>query len=183
MGGPGSGRQYRWERAKTNVEESLAVAMRDFRGRVHPHSAGTLTRSWSSGRTASISYIFYRERRRVDGNARLPLARFRRRAGSRPTGFDADAIRRPALVVHLPASREERPVQQASRQTLPAARGALLWLSQVPRPDLPKLPTGAPSRARDRVACGTGPTSGCHAKTDSSRINIPDARPGCKPVG
>ena len=48
MGGLGSGNWYRWQERKSIVEESLGVAIRNFRGRIFDGSAGTLT--WMDGR-------------------------------------------------------------------------------------------------------------------------------------
>ena len=56
MGGIGSGNWYRWQGKKATVEESLTVAMRDFRGQIHPHSSGVLTWVWPSGKQASVGY-------------------------------------------------------------------------------------------------------------------------------
>ena len=56
MGGFGSGSWYRFKR-KSTVEESLTVAMRDFRGRIHPHSSGVFTWTWESGNKFSIGYF------------------------------------------------------------------------------------------------------------------------------
>jgi len=55
MGGLGSGDWSRPDK-KPTVEESLAVMMGDFRGRVHPHSAGTFTWTWAAGTKSSIGY-------------------------------------------------------------------------------------------------------------------------------
>jgi hypothetical protein len=56
MGGIGSGNRYR-SRRKTTVEESLTVAVRDLRGRLHPGAAGTLTWRWPGGDTSAIGYF------------------------------------------------------------------------------------------------------------------------------
>jgi len=55
MGGMGSGSWYRFDK-KSTVEESLTVAMRDFRGKIYPHSSGAFTWTWASGNSASIGY-------------------------------------------------------------------------------------------------------------------------------
>jgi hypothetical protein len=57
MGGFGSGNWYRFDK-KTTVEESLAVTIRDFRGRIHRHSAGTFTWTWATGNKSSVGYFF-----------------------------------------------------------------------------------------------------------------------------
>ncbi|MCC7085194.1 MAG: hypothetical protein IT427_09330 [Pirellulales bacterium] len=49
MGGFGSGNWYRWQERKSTVEESLSLAMRDFRGRIFQGAAGTLTWTWTNG--------------------------------------------------------------------------------------------------------------------------------------
>ena len=41
MGGFGSGNWYRWNARKSTVEESLVLAMREFRKLLYPHAAGT----------------------------------------------------------------------------------------------------------------------------------------------
>src|SRR5262245_41416945 len=56
MGGSGSGRWYRWETAKTTVEQSLAVSISQFRGKLVDGAAGTLTWTLSDGRQASASF-------------------------------------------------------------------------------------------------------------------------------
>jgi hypothetical protein len=55
MGGFGSGNWYRWNTRKSTVEESLVLAMREFRGR--PHAAGTLTWTWTSGAQSSVGWF------------------------------------------------------------------------------------------------------------------------------
>ncbi|GAB6167484.1 hypothetical protein JCM19992_34840 [Thermostilla marina] len=52
----GSGNWYRFDK-KLTVEESLALAIRDFRGRIYPHSSGTITWTWSGGNKSSIGYV------------------------------------------------------------------------------------------------------------------------------
>jgi hypothetical protein len=49
MSGFGSGSWYRWRGKESTLEESLVVAMRDFRKRIYPHSAGTFTWTWAAG--------------------------------------------------------------------------------------------------------------------------------------
>jgi hypothetical protein len=56
MGGFGSGSWYRGLGKKSTVEDSLTLAMWDFRDRIHPHSAGTFTWKWISGNQCSIGY-------------------------------------------------------------------------------------------------------------------------------
>jgi len=56
MGGMGSGNWYRFDK-KSTVEESLTVAMRDFRARIHPHSSGEFTWTWAGGNKSSIGYF------------------------------------------------------------------------------------------------------------------------------
>lgn len=56
MGGFGSGNWYRSGK-KSTVEKSLTITMRDFRGRLFPHTTGTLGWEWPGGRTASVGYI------------------------------------------------------------------------------------------------------------------------------
>ncbi|MSR59849.1 MAG: hypothetical protein EXS05_19795 [Planctomycetaceae bacterium] len=56
MGGPGSGNRYRFN-TKSTVEDSLALGMPDFRGRIHPHSSGTFTWTRWNGNKSSIGYF------------------------------------------------------------------------------------------------------------------------------
>jgi hypothetical protein len=55
MGGIGSGSWYRFDK-KSTVEESLTLAMRDFRGRLHPRSSGTFVWTRAGGRKSSLGY-------------------------------------------------------------------------------------------------------------------------------
>ena len=55
MGGFGSGDWYRFDK-KSTVEESLTLAMRDFRERIYPHSSGTITWIWAGGNKSSVGY-------------------------------------------------------------------------------------------------------------------------------
>jgi len=57
MGGMGSGNWYRWQWKKATVEESLTLAMLDFRGRIHPNSSGTFTWTWAGGNKSSVGYF------------------------------------------------------------------------------------------------------------------------------
>lgn len=59
MGGPGSGTWYRWESKKATVEESAAVSIRDFRGRLHDGAAGTITWTWTDGKESSVGYSIF----------------------------------------------------------------------------------------------------------------------------
>jgi len=83
MGGLGSGNWYRWGGKKSTVEESLGVAMRDFRGRIFPGAAGTLAWTWASGNKSSIDYfvtmgaqptITLCYRRQESEDVRIPVA-------------------------------------------------------------------------------------------------------------
>jgi len=56
MGGPGSGSWCRFDK-KSTVEESLTLAMRDFRGRIHQHTSGTFSWTWAGGNKSSIGYF------------------------------------------------------------------------------------------------------------------------------
>ena len=56
MGGIGSGSWYRFDK-KSTVEESLTLAIRDFRGRIYPHSSGTFSWTWAGGNKSSIGYF------------------------------------------------------------------------------------------------------------------------------
>jgi hypothetical protein len=56
MGGLGSGDWTRYD-TKSTVEESLGVAMKDFRGRIFPGAAGTLGWTWASGNKSSVGYF------------------------------------------------------------------------------------------------------------------------------
>jgi hypothetical protein len=55
VGGFGSGNWYRFDK-KSTVEESLTLAMRDFRGPIHPDSTGPVTWTWAGGNKSSIGY-------------------------------------------------------------------------------------------------------------------------------
>jgi len=55
MGGIGSGTWLRSEK-KTSVEESLTLAIQDFRGRIYPGASEILTWVWPSGKQASVGY-------------------------------------------------------------------------------------------------------------------------------
>ena len=57
MGKSGSGSWYRWQGRKSTVEESLGVAIRDFRGRLLHGSSGTSTWTWTGGNKSSIGYF------------------------------------------------------------------------------------------------------------------------------
>ncbi len=59
MGGMGSGNWYRFDKRAT-VEESLTLAMRDFRGRIYPYSSGTFTWTWAGGNESSAGYFVTR---------------------------------------------------------------------------------------------------------------------------
>lgn len=77
--------------------------------------------------------VFHRLFRHVEPryahrHASLPLARHRRREHPGAADNDTDAIRRQAVVVHLPADRERYCLQPASRQVVPSPRGAILRL-------------------------------------------------------
>lgn len=55
MGGPGSGKYDRANR-KSTADESLSLSIRDFRERLSPGTAGTLTVTGTDERSWSISY-------------------------------------------------------------------------------------------------------------------------------
>lgn len=57
MGGLGSGNWFRWQGKKATVEESLVLAMRDFGGRIHPHSLGTFTWTRAGKNESSVGYF------------------------------------------------------------------------------------------------------------------------------
>src|SRR4051794_17048649 len=57
MGGPGSDNHYRWQSRKSTAEESLIVSMQVLRKQLYRWSAGTLTWTWTSGRTCSVGYL------------------------------------------------------------------------------------------------------------------------------
>ncbi|MGA2253126.1 MAG: hypothetical protein ABSG53_00565 [Thermoguttaceae bacterium] len=57
MGGQGSGNWYRWGGKKATAEESLSLGMREFRGRIHPHSSGKFTWTRAGKVTASVGYL------------------------------------------------------------------------------------------------------------------------------
>ena len=56
MGGFGSGNWHRFD-TKSTVEESLTLAMRDFRGRIYPRASGAFTWTWSGAKKSSIGYF------------------------------------------------------------------------------------------------------------------------------
>ena len=56
MGGIGSGDWHRYNRKKT-VEESLTLAIRDFREAICPHSSGTFVMTWPGGNKSFFDYI------------------------------------------------------------------------------------------------------------------------------
>jgi hypothetical protein len=56
MGGPRSGRWWRWQARKSTVEESLALGMTDLRKRLYVGAAGTFTWTSTSGNKSSIGY-------------------------------------------------------------------------------------------------------------------------------
>lgn len=57
VGGFGSGNWSRWNRRKSTVEESLVLAVRDLRKQIPISAAGTLTWTWTTGRTCSVGYF------------------------------------------------------------------------------------------------------------------------------
>lgn len=56
MGGLGSGNRYRFALKKVTVEESLGLAIRDFRGPVYLHPSGRFTWTWTPGNQASVDF-------------------------------------------------------------------------------------------------------------------------------
>ncbi|MHB1034370.1 MAG: hypothetical protein ACYC35_24265 [Pirellulales bacterium] len=56
MGGRGSGNWYRWHGKKATVEESVSLAVRDFRKHLYHNSDGSFTWTWSGGHQASVGY-------------------------------------------------------------------------------------------------------------------------------
>ena len=56
MGGWGSGNWHRRSK-KTTVEDSLSLAVGDFRGRIYPHSTGKFSWTWAGGNTVIIGYF------------------------------------------------------------------------------------------------------------------------------
>ena len=56
MGGSGSGNWYRWQGAKTIVEDSLSLSITNFRGWLLNGLAGTLTWTMPGGRPSSIRF-------------------------------------------------------------------------------------------------------------------------------
>lgn len=61
MSGSGSGMWCRWQGRKSTVEESLILAMRDFRGRLSPHATGTLSWTWTHGNQSSVGWFVTRD--------------------------------------------------------------------------------------------------------------------------
>jgi hypothetical protein len=56
MGGPGSGDWFRFDK-KSTVEESLVVAVRDFRGRMQHGATGWFSWTRGDGRKSSVGYF------------------------------------------------------------------------------------------------------------------------------
>lgn len=56
MGGVGSGDWHRYDK-KSTVEESLVLAMRDFRKRIGRYYAGGFVWTWPAGHQRSIGYV------------------------------------------------------------------------------------------------------------------------------
>ncbi|MBI2826540.1 MAG: hypothetical protein HYX69_17855 [Planctomycetia bacterium] len=65
MGGIGSGDWHRYD-SKSTVEESAAVAVGEFRGRLFPGASGIITWTWAGGRQSSAGYV-------VEGPAGWPI--------------------------------------------------------------------------------------------------------------
>ena len=93
MGGFGSGNWDRFDK-KSTVEESLTVAIRDFRGRIYPNSSGMFTWTWASGNKSSIGFfvtwgdvptITLRYRWRDSEDVRIPV-----RLQTTPTQFSGE---------------------------------------------------------------------------------------------
>ncbi len=95
MGGNGSGT---WVRCNTKytVEQSLTLAMHDFRNRIYPNSSGTFTWTWASNNRSSIGYsvtwndgltitLHYRWRDREDVQTNIQLQ-------STPTHFGGERL-------------------------------------------------------------------------------------------
>ena len=57
MGGLESASWWRWQGKKSTVEESLSLAMKDFRRLLHAGSAGSFTWTWASGRKSFIGFF------------------------------------------------------------------------------------------------------------------------------
>jgi hypothetical protein len=72
MGGFGSGDYFRWNARKSTVEESLVLAMREFRGRLYPHVAGTFTWTWTSGSKSSVGWFVTLGDGRWERHGRMP---------------------------------------------------------------------------------------------------------------
>ncbi len=110
MGGFGSGKWHRFDK-KSTVEESLVVATRDFRGRIHPHSASTLTWISANGHKCSIGYfvtwahsptITLDYRRQESEDVRIPI-----RLQTTPTQFGGERwwFTRPLIVNGVACNR------------------------------------------------------------------------------
>jgi hypothetical protein len=46
-----------WAIGYVKSKNALVLAMREFRGRLHPHAAGTFTWTWTSGSKSSVGYF------------------------------------------------------------------------------------------------------------------------------
>jgi hypothetical protein len=154
MGGLGSGNWFRWQEPKVTIEESLSVAVRDFRGRIYPWANGTLCWTSShSGKKSSVGWqvtgrevlvltLNYRWRDGEDVQVPVWLQTTPTQFGGKrwwftcPLILNGVACRRRAGKLYLPPGCE------------------ILRLPQMPRVDLSKLPRGTSSRT---TACQHGP--------------------------
>jgi hypothetical protein len=96
MGGPGSGNWYRHEK-KSTVEDALAFAIHDLRGRIVPNYFGTCTWTWRGGAQSTIGFfvsydtgepvitLHYRWQDRED--VRIPI-----RLQTTPTNFNGTRL-------------------------------------------------------------------------------------------
>jgi hypothetical protein len=56
VGGYGSGQWHRWKARKTTVEESICVAVADFRGQMFDRATGRIGWTWGNGDSSFIGY-------------------------------------------------------------------------------------------------------------------------------
>jgi hypothetical protein len=137
---------------KSTVEESLAVEIRDFLGKIHPCSSGTLVWTWTDGNKSSAGYfvawegggwtatLHYRWRDIED--VWIPI-----RMQTTPTQFRGERwwFTCPLIVDGVPCNR------RAGKLYLPPGR-AVFRLPKMPQPDLSKPTRGEHVWARETGA-------------------------------
>ena len=140
MGGFGSGDWHRFG-SKSTVEQSLDVSIEHFRGRLH-HGGGRFVDLDLDERQRAFHRLFcHLQQRPASRHAALPPGRKRRRRDSDSFADHADAIRRRAVVVYLPAGYQWGTCnRRAGKLYLPPRRRYLG--ADVPRFDVQELSRG-----------------------------------------